>query len=57
MAAVVPGILLCLMFIAYIAWVGMRDKSIERDKMASFKEIFDAGREALGGLVVILTSS
>jgi len=54
MAAVLPGILLCLMFIIYIAWVGMRDKNIERDKMASFKEIFRAGREALGGLVVIL---
>ena len=42
------------MFIVYIAWVGMRDKNIERDKRASFKEIFRAGREALGGLIVIL---
>ncbi len=53
MAAVVPGILLCLMFIAYIAWVGIRDKNIERDKRASLKEIFHAGKDALGGLIVI----
>jgi C4-dicarboxylate transporter DctM subunit len=54
MAAVLPGILLCLMFIAYIMWVGGRDKNIERDERASLKEIFQALKEASGGLVVIL---
>jgi C4-dicarboxylate transporter DctM subunit len=54
MAAVLPGVLLCLMFIAYIMWVGARDKNIERDKRANLKEIFQAFKEALGGLVVIL---
>jgi len=54
MAAVLPGILLCLMFIIYIMIVGMSDKNIERDKRASIKEIFQAFREALGGLIVIL---
>jgi C4-dicarboxylate transporter, DctM subunit len=54
MAAVLPGILLCLMFILYIAWVGARDKNIQRDKRASLKEVFAAFKEALGGLIVIL---
>ena len=54
MGAVLPGILLCLMFIGYIMWVGARDKNIERDKRASLKEIFRAFKDALGGLVVIL---
>ena len=54
MAAVLPGVLLCLMFIGYIMFVGARDKNIERDKRASFKEIFQALKEATGGLIVIL---
>jgi C4-dicarboxylate transporter DctM subunit len=54
MAAVVPGILLCLMFIGYVAWVGLHDKSIQRDKGASLKEIMRAGKDAFGGLIVIL---
>jgi len=54
MAAVVPGVLLCLMFIAYVAWVGLRDKNIQRDKGASLKEILRAGKDAFGGLIVIL---
>lgn len=54
MAAVLPGILLCLMFIVYIMIVGARDKKIERDKRASLKEIFQALKEATGGLIVIL---
>ena len=54
MAAVLPGVLLCLMFIVYIMIVGARDKNIERDKRASIKEIFQAFKEALGGLIVIL---
>jgi C4-dicarboxylate transporter DctM subunit len=54
MAAVVPGVLLCLMFIAYVAWIGTRDKNIQRDERASLKEILHAGKEAFGGLVVIL---
>ena len=54
MAAVVPGVLLCLMFIGYVAWVGLHDKSIQRDKRASLKEIMRAGKDAFGGLIVIL---
>ncbi len=54
MAAVLPGILLCLMFIVYIMIVGMSDKNIERDRRASFGEIFKAFKDALGGLIVIL---
>ncbi|HEX2964943.1 MAG TPA: TRAP transporter large permease subunit [Syntrophorhabdaceae bacterium] len=54
MAAVLPGILLCLMFIGYIMMVGARDKNIERDKRANFKEVVQALREASGGLIVIL---
>jgi C4-dicarboxylate transporter, DctM subunit len=54
MAAVIPGILLCLMFIAYVAWAGMRDKNIQRDEKATLQEILHAGKEALGGLIVIV---
>jgi C4-dicarboxylate transporter DctM subunit len=54
MAAVIPGVLLCVMFIIYIMFVGGRDKNIQRDKRASFKEIFQAFKEALGGLIVVL---
>jgi len=54
MAAVLPGILLCLMFIVYIMIVGMSDKNIQRDKRAGVREIFQAFKEALGGLIVIL---
>jgi C4-dicarboxylate transporter, DctM subunit len=53
-AAVIPGVLLCIMFILYVAWVGMHDKGIRRDKRASVKEIFLHGKDALGGLIVIL---
>jgi C4-dicarboxylate transporter, DctM subunit len=54
MGAVVPGILLTLMFIAYTAWVGARDKNIMRDKRAGIREIYQAVRASFGGLVVIV---
>jgi C4-dicarboxylate transporter DctM subunit len=34
--------------------VGMSDKNIQRDKRAGVREIFQAFKEALGGLIVIL---
>ena len=54
LGALIPGIILSLMFMAYMVYVGMTDKNIQRDKRASFKEIFQAFREGLGGLIVIL---
>ena len=54
LGALIPGIILSLMFMAYMVYVGMTDKNIQRDERASFKEIFQAFREGLGGLIVIL---
>ena len=49
LGALIPGIILSLMFIAYMVYVGMTDKNIQRDKRASFKEIGQAFKEGLGG--------
>jgi C4-dicarboxylate transporter DctM subunit len=54
MGAIIPGILLSLMFIAYIAWVGVRSKQIQRDERASLREIYKVAREGFGGLIVIV---
>ena len=54
LGALIPGIILSLMFIAYMVYVGMTDKNIQRDKRASFKEIRQAFGEGLGGLIVIV---
>jgi C4-dicarboxylate transporter DctM subunit len=54
LGALIPGIVLTLMFIVYMVYVGMTDKNIQRDERASLKEIFQAFREGLGGLVVIV---
>lgn len=54
LAALLPGILLSLMFIAYMVYVGLTDKNIQRDKRASLKEIGQAFRESIGGLIVIV---
>ena len=54
LGALIPGVVLTLMFIAYMVYVGMTDKSIQRDERASLKEIFQAFRNGLGGLVVIV---
>jgi len=54
LGALVPGIILSLMFIAYMVYVGMTDKNIQRDKRASLKEIGKATKEGLGGLIVIV---
>jgi C4-dicarboxylate transporter, DctM subunit len=53
LGALIPGIMLSLMFIAYMVYVGMKDKNIQRDKRASLKEIAQAFREGVGGLIVI----
>jgi C4-dicarboxylate transporter DctM subunit len=54
LGAFIPGIVLTLMFIAYMVYVGMTDKHIQRDKRASLKEILKAFQNGLGGLVVIV---
>jgi C4-dicarboxylate transporter DctM subunit len=54
LAALIPGILLSLMFIAYMVYVGLTDKNIQRDQRASFKEMRQAFREGVGGLIVIV---
>jgi C4-dicarboxylate transporter, DctM subunit len=53
LGALIPGIILSLMFIAYMVFVGMTDKNIQRDERASLKEIGQAFKESFGGLVVI----
>jgi C4-dicarboxylate transporter DctM subunit len=53
LGALIPGILLSLMFIAYMVYVGLTDKNIQRDKRASLKEMGQAFGEGLGGLIVI----
>lgn len=54
LAAVVPGLILTGFFIAYMVVVGLRDPNIQRDPRASLGEIWQATRESLGGLIVIL---
>ncbi len=53
-AAIIPGIILSLMFISFMVYVGLTDRNIQRDKRASFKEIVQAFKEGLGGLIVIV---
>lgn len=54
LGALIPGILLSLMFILYMVYVGMTDKNIQRDERASLKEIGKAFTEGAGGLLVIV---
>jgi C4-dicarboxylate transporter DctM subunit len=54
LAAVIPGLLLSGFFIGYMVVVGLRDPNIQRDPRASLAEIWQATRESLGGLIVIL---
>jgi C4-dicarboxylate transporter DctM subunit len=54
LAAVVPGLILTGFFIAYMVVVGLRDPNIQRDPRASLGEIWQATKESLGGLIVIL---
>jgi C4-dicarboxylate transporter, DctM subunit len=54
LGALIPGIVLTLMFIAYMVYEGMTDKNIQRDARASLKEILQAFRNGLGGLIVIV---
>jgi len=42
------------MFIAYMVYVGLTDKNIQRDQRASFKEMRQAFKEGVGGLIVIV---
>lgn len=54
LAAVVPGLILTGFFIGYMVVVGLRDPNIQRDPRASLAEIWQATKESLGGLIVIL---
>jgi C4-dicarboxylate transporter DctM subunit len=54
LGAVIPGIILSFMFMAYMVYVGIKDKGIQRDKRASAGEIFQATKESIGGLIVIV---
>ncbi len=54
LGALLPGIILSLMFIGYMVYVGLTDKNIERDKAASLSERWQAFKEGLGGLIVIV---
>jgi C4-dicarboxylate transporter DctM subunit len=54
LAGVIPGIILCGFFIIYMIIVGMKDKNIQVDKRASFKEIGQSIRKSFGGLMVIV---
>jgi C4-dicarboxylate transporter DctM subunit len=54
LAAVVPGLILTGLFIGYMVVVGLRDPNIQRDPRASLAEIWQATKESLGGLIVIL---
>ncbi len=53
LAALIPGIILALLFCGYMVVVGLKDKNIQRDKRASFSEIRQATGESIGGLIVI----
>jgi len=54
LGALLPGIILSLMFIAYMVYVGLKDKNIQRDKRASAREVAVAFKEGLGGLIVVV---
>lgn len=54
MAGVIPGIILSGMFCGYVAVVARKDKNLQRQPRASFKEIINATKEAAGGLGTIL---
>jgi C4-dicarboxylate transporter DctM subunit len=54
LGAVIPGIVLSVMFMAYMVYVGIKDKRIQRDKRASAGEVLQATRESIGGLIVIV---
>jgi C4-dicarboxylate transporter DctM subunit len=52
-ATLIPGLILAAMFCIYVAIVAGRDKNIERQSRASFKEILFATKGAIGGLITI----
>lgn len=54
LAALIPGLILVFLFCAYMVVVGLKDKNIQRDERASLSEIWQATRESIGGLLVIV---
>jgi C4-dicarboxylate transporter DctM subunit len=54
LAALIPGLILVFFFCAYMVVVGLKDKNIHRDERASLSEIWQATRESIGGLLVIV---
>jgi C4-dicarboxylate transporter, DctM subunit len=54
LATLIPGLVLSAMFCGYVAIAGGRDKNIQRDSRASFREIMAATGHASGGLLTIV---
>jgi C4-dicarboxylate transporter, DctM subunit len=54
MGGVIPGLILSGMLCLYVAVVAGRDKNIQREPKASWKEIFSATKDASGGLITIV---
>jgi C4-dicarboxylate transporter, DctM subunit len=54
MATLIPGVILSVMFCVYMYGYSLRDKSIQREKRATGREIWEATKNASGGLITIL---
>ena len=54
MATLIPGLILSAMFCVYMYVYALRDKNIQREKKASGRELWEATKDASGGLITIL---
>lgn len=54
MGTLVPGLILAAMFCIYMAVAAGRDKNIQRQPRATFKEIMITTKGAIGGLITII---
>lgn len=54
MGTLLPGVILAVMFSLYMVLAARRDKNIQRQPRATFKEITSATKEAIGGLFTII---
>lgn len=53
-AGVIPGLILSLMFVFYVAWKAGRDPNVQREPRASSREVLLAALKASGGLGTIV---